>query len=129
MSEVYIARYGHIEPVVVVRPQTAYFLFSAAERVAVKAAQPEPKATVAKELGRRWQALSAEGKAVRGAGRGGEGGVSGAAERVQTECRLCGARGCGGSVEAQREGGKSGGQGRSGGRGHGSYVRVMSSSD
>jgi len=46
------------------RPQTGFFLFAAAERAAVKAAQPELKVTqISKELGRRWQALSAEEKA------------------------------------------------------------------
>jgi len=46
------------------RPQTAYFLFTAAERAAVKAAQPELKVTqVAKELGRRWKALDEAAKA------------------------------------------------------------------
>jgi len=46
------------------RPQTAYFLFTAAERAAVKAAQPELKVTqIAKELGKRWKALSDADKA------------------------------------------------------------------
>ena len=46
------------------RAQTTYFVFTAAERASVKAAHPEMKvAEMAKELGRRWKALSAEEKA------------------------------------------------------------------
>jgi len=46
------------------RPQTAYFAFTAAERVSLKAAHPEMKVTqMAKEMGRRWKALSAKEKA------------------------------------------------------------------
>jgi len=46
------------------RPQTAYFLFTAARRAAVKEANPEAKVTeIAKLLGAEWKALSVEEKA------------------------------------------------------------------
>jgi len=46
------------------RPQTAYFLFTAARRAAVKEANPDAKVTeIAKLLGAEWKALSAEEKA------------------------------------------------------------------
>ena len=69
------------------RAQTDYVLFTAPERAAVKAAHQ-----FAKELGKRWKALLRP-KRLRGAAGG-----------VQAECRLCGARRGGGSVEARREG-------------------------